>query len=45
VQSASIKQAPFRLPFMPLSSSRIHISYVVQEGVAPAPAPSASPHV
>lgn len=46
VESASIKQSPFRLPFMPLSSSRIHISYVVQEGTTPTtvPSPSASPH-
>ncbi len=39
VQSATIKQSPFKLPFMPLTSSRIHISYVVQQGAAPAPSP------
>lgn len=35
VQSAEIRQSPFRLPLMPLVASRIDIKYVVQQGQAP----------
>ena len=40
VQSAQIKETPFKLPLMPLQSSRITIKYVVQQAPANSPPPS-----
>ncbi|HEX6350768.1 MAG TPA: baseplate J/gp47 family protein [Candidatus Dormibacteraeota bacterium] len=37
VQSAQIKETPFKLPLMPLQSSRITIQYVVQQAPASTP--------
>jgi hypothetical protein len=42
IKSADIKESPFKLPFMPLTASRIHVTYEVEPSVAPGPAPKSS---
>ncbi|HEX6548472.1 MAG TPA: baseplate J/gp47 family protein [Candidatus Dormibacteraeota bacterium] len=42
IRSADIHESPFKLPFMPLTASRIHITYEVEPSVSPSPSPKSS---